>query len=289
MVSISPFDGSRDSLFLDRPLRSIACMSSSFAAAFAEIGDADVVSAVSGRKYISNEYIRGHACELGSDAALDYEAILRLKPDLLLAYSVGSALPLYIDKLRSLGVRVLVLYDHLETTPLARASYVRALGRICGSADKADSVFAAVSASYITLRDSLKREQREPCPVLMNAPFGDAWYIPGRESYMYRLVGDAGGEILGSREGCESSLITREEALLLSRRAKVWLHPGTAPRPAHIQLDEIWDNTLKTTPQGGNDFWERGAVRPDLILSDLAAIFHGDDSAPMNFYRKLTE
>ncbi len=26
---------------------------------------------------------------------------------------------------------------------------------------------------------------------------------------------------------------------------------------------------------GGNDFWESGAVRPDLVLEDLVRIFNG--------------
>ena len=284
IVSISPFDGSRDTLVLDRPLRSIACMSSSFAAAFAEIGAADCVCAVSGLRYMSNPYIRENACELGSDASLDYETLLRLKPDLLLAYSVGSALPLYINKVRSLGVKVLVLYDHLETTPLARASYMRACGLICGRREEADSVYAQVSASYAALRDSVERRGGEPCPVLINSPYGDAWYVPGRDSYMYRIVKDAGGEILGAREGVSSSTISLEQAFVLGRKAKIWLNPGSGELPEQISIEEKWDNTLRTTPQGGNDFWERGAVRPDLILSDLAAIFSGDCQAPMNFY-----
>ena len=101
---------------------------------------------------------------------------------------------------------------------------------------------------------------------------------------MYRLVEDAGGEILGAREGVSSSTISLEQAFVLGRKAKIWLNPGGGELPGQISIEEKWDNTLRTTPQGGNDFWERGAVRPDLILSDLAAIFSGDCQTPMNFY-----
>ena len=35
----------------------------------------------------------------------------------------------------------------------------------------------------------------------------------------------------------------------------------------------IYNNTLRMNPGGGNDFYERGAVRPDLVLNDLKNIF----------------
>ena len=49
----------------------------------------------------------------------------------------------------------------------------------------------------------------------------------------------------------------------------------------------IYNNTLRTTPEGGNDFWESGAMRPDLILQDLIAILQGDSSHDMNYFISL--
>jgi len=42
-------------------------------------------------------------------------------------------------------------------------------------------------------------------------------------------------------------------------------------------------------PTGGNDFWETGVIRPDLILSDLITIFHPDimESDSLYFYQKV--
>ena len=39
----------------------------------------------------------------------------------------------------------------------------------------------------------------------------------------------------------------------------------------------------------GNDYWETGAARPDLILEDLVHIFHPDvnPNHVFNFYQKL--
>jgi iron complex transport system substrate-binding protein len=51
----------------------------------------------------------------------------------------------------------------------------------------------------------------------------------------------------------------------------------------------IYNNTLRTTPEGGNDFWESGAVRPDLILEDLIQVFHYDGSGNLNYYFRLED
>lgn len=49
----------------------------------------------------------------------------------------------------------------------------------------------------------------------------------------------------------------------------------------------IYNNTLRTTPEGGNDFWESGAVRPDLILEDLRNIISGNQPDSLNYYIKV--
>lgn len=285
IVSISPFDGSRDSLRISRPCRSVVCMSSSFAAGFAEIGFPQYVTGVSGRRFMHNSYILDHTFDVGSDAAMDYETLLSLQPDVVLAYSVSSVPPAYVEKLRSFGVKVLMLSDHLENTPLKRAAYMRVCGALCGQLEKADSVFAEVCGRYEGIRSTCSR--REPVKVLINAPYGDAWYVPGRDSYMYNLVLDAGGEILGAKPGFESSVISSETALELSEDADVWLNPGPGKRPEFIGIQKVYDNTRMLTSAGGNDFWERGAVRPDLILSDLRAIFEGRDDVPLNYFLAL--
>ncbi len=285
VISVSPFDGHSDTLIVSAPLTSVVCMSSSFAAGFAEIGAAELVSGVSGLRYISNQTVRGHAAEVGYDAALDFETLLSLKPDVVLAYGLSAATPTYFERLEEMGVRCFQLYDHLEPDPLGRAEYIKIYGAMAGRRDDADSVYNDICRNYETLKASVPRG-REPAKVLLNAPLGEAWYVPGTDSYMSRLMRDAGGEILGCKPGVESSVMSLESAYRLSKDADFWLHPGRGKRPSVIEIDKIYDNSLRMTPEGGNDYWERGAIRPDLILSDLVKIFE-DEADSLYFYLKL--
>jgi iron complex transport system substrate-binding protein len=48
----------------------------------------------------------------------------------------------------------------------------------------------------------------------------------------------------------------------------------------------IYNNTLRTNSEGGNDFWESGAVRPDLVLEDLVKIF-ASEPGKLHYYLEL--
>jgi iron complex transport system substrate-binding protein len=307
IVSISPSGDRLDTLVVDKPMDRIICMSTSYIAYLDEIGCDSTICAVSGIRYVSSGDILKRfrlspweggrkVYDIGYEADPDYERIVSLHPDVLVTYSVSQTEPQYISKLRSLGVRVFIIYDHLEDHPLGRAEYVRMFGAMTGHLREADSVFRNVRDNYLSLSEkvSAARErshnaQRFVRKVLVNIPFEDQWYIPGRDNYTSRLVSDAGGSILGAMKGTSrSSLISVEKAYRLSSEADFWLDPGWCRtladlRSAHPLFEDfrvaakphcVYNNILRETPGGGNDFWESGAARPDLILRDLVSILH---------------
>ena len=166
----------------------------------------------------------------------------------------------------------------------------------------ADSLFAAIEERYLDLSSRVaaagegqKDFQRK---VLVNIPYNDLWYVPGGDNYLSRLVRDAGGEVAGAKPGtADSRVMGIEEAFSLSRDAEVWLHPGWCRTRAQLRGvhplfadfpvlgKAVYNNTLRTTPEGGNDFWESGVVRADRVLSDLVAILHPEVAAePLNYY-----
>ena len=246
------------------------------------------------RSFLSDSTVRENpdVVETGYEAAFDYEAVLALEPDVVLAYTVSSVEPPYLSRLRSLGVRVFILYDHLEHHPLARAEYVRLAGALTGRQELADSVFNDVSEKYLALAASVSGTAASAgkTRVLLNLPYSDMWYVPGAESYMSCLIRDAGGMVLGAEPGSsESSVISMEKAYDLSRDADFWLNTGNCTSRNQIEAihplfsrfgpmsspHSVFNNVARVNEAGGNDFWESGAVHPELILSDLISIFGG--------------
>ena len=276
-TSVVVFSPSGGADTLRGPVNSLVCMSTSYIGFLDAIGKVSVVSGVSGLKFAGTPGLE--AVEVGYDSNLDYESVLKARPDYLLTYAVGSVEPAYMAKLKELGVKTVVLSEHLENHPLARAEYVKLFGALTGRLHEADSVFMAVRDRYLSLV-----QPSITCKVLVNAPYADSWFIPGGNNYMTRLISDAGGKVLGAEPGREnSSVISIEKAFSYAQEADFWLNPGWCrsssdlrkihPVFSDIPLPEAWNNTLMSTPGGGNMFWETGPVRPDLILQDLVRIF----------------
>ena len=98
VVAISPSDGATDTLMLHAPLRKIVCMSSSSVSALSAVGADSVVVGVSGLDYLSDQEVLaraelGEICDLGYGDSFDFETLVRLSPDLVVAYTVGESDP----------------------------------------------------------------------------------------------------------------------------------------------------------------------------------------------------
>ena len=306
-VSVSPFDGSRDTLAIDGPMDRLIVMSTSHIGFLEAISRTGVIAGVSGLDYVYSQDV--DAVDVGYDASPDYEKIVSLKPDLLLTYSVSAAKSPFISKLEQLGIRVFTVNEHLESHPLARASYVRLFGALTGTMDKADSVLDAVRSSYTSLADSLATSIRNKRKVLLNIPYNDQWFVPSENNYLTAMIRDAGGEVLGCEDGrTVSSVMSVEKAYSLSKDADCWMNVGwcstmgqllsvnpvfgdmagnirsNADAHGYAGTPVIWNDNRRLSPKGGNDIWESGVARPDLVLRDIASILHPSPASPVPTY-----
>ncbi len=274
------------------PVRRVICLSTSHLAFLEALGETGKVTGISGSGYVSNPSLReriarGEVFDVGYGRNLDYEEILRQKPDLVLVYGVDSEIAGFLEKFRDLGIPAVICGEYLEESPLGKAEWIRFVAAFFGKEPLADSLFRQVETAYLEL--ARQAAGARPSPVVMvGLPYRDTWWIPGGRSYLARLIADAGGNYVGaSGRSRESCVISMEEALVKSSGAGFWIHTGmvstrgeilgTDPRLGSFPLfrqGKIYNNNRRVTPGGGNDFWEGGTFRPDLVLADLVRIFH---------------
>ena len=269
----------------------IVAMSSTHIAMLDAIGEVERVAGVSGIEYISNKDIqarRASVADVGYEGNIDYERLLALNPDLILLFGVNGASAME-PKLNELGIPFMYVGDYLEESPLGKAEWLVLLSEVTGDREKGEAVFREIPLRYDALKKRVEECAMSTRPVVMlNAPYGDTWFMPSCDSYLARLITDAGGDYVYKKNSGNSSLpIDLEEAYLLTSRSDFWLNVGMAN-----SLDElkalspkltdtgpftrggIYNNNARTTPSGGNDYFESAVVHPDLVLRDLIKIFH---------------
>lgn len=285
----------------------LAVMSSSYVGFLACLGACDSVAAVSGKHFISDVTIRSRSDEIvetGSDSAPDYEGLLAAEADLALIYGVASRSPMEA-KLEELGIPYMYMGEYLEPDPLGRAEWMVVLSEILGDREKGEAVFREIAGRYDSLKTLAASFPSDHRPaVMLNAPYGDVWYMSSAESAIVKMIEDAGGEYIYKDNYTNKPLpVSREEAFQLVSEADIWLDTGSigsldelgraCPGFSSVKCFRngmVFNNDARMSPGGGNEFWETSSARPDLVLKDLIGIFHpetAEDGSGLYYYRRL--
>ena len=308
----NPWQGAQDILYYHKidttssPKRIVA-MSSSHVAMLDAVGCTNRIVGISGCGFIYNPSVceaieGGYIGEVGYDSAFDFEKIRSLKADVVLLYGVAGEARTITDKLDELCIPYIYIGDYLEANPLGKAEWVVALAYLCGVEEQGKEFFEGVERRYNALREEKHGSAYRP-RVMLNLPYRDTWFMPPRNSYMVRLIEDAGGEyLLSENDSNTSKPISLEEALILAMKADFWINLGqiaskteleaVAPRFAKVdavKFGRIYNNTKRTNASRGSDFWESGTIRPDLILADLVKMFHHEATTEALYYYKKLE
>lgn len=281
----------------------IVCMSSTYIAMLDALGQVGRVVGVSGMEYISNPHVLARRDEIKDvGAEINYESLVGLKPDLVLLYGVSDALAATTDKMNELGIPYMYVGDYLEESPLGKAEWMVVLSELTDCRAAGERVFGAVPERYDALKRLVSGVTRRPA-VMLNTPWNDSWMMPSVNNFVVRLIRDAGGDYIYPKNTSHSSVaIGLETAYGLIREADVWLNTGRVTSLEELlAVDEkfsdakavrekrVYNNNLRLTPGGGNDYWESGCVRPDVVLRDLIRILHPEllEEGDLYYYRHL--
>lgn len=282
--------------------KQIVCMSSSYIAMLDALGEINRIVGVSGIDYIANPYILAHKDsikDLGPE--MNYELLISLKPDVVLLYGIGDAQTAVTDKLKELSIPYLYMGEYLEESPLGKAEWMLVLSELTDKREEGMEIFREIPKRYYALKTLTDSVKQHPT-VMFNTPWNDSWVMPSTQSYMAQLVTDAGADYIYKENTSNSSTpIGLETAYKLIQKADYWINVGMAstldelktvnPKFADakaVREKTVYNNNLRTTPTGGNDYWESAVVRPDIVLRDLIHIFHPElVSDSLYYYRHL--
>ena len=250
----------------------------------------DILTGVASKSLISEKEVLDRVAEPGvveyaAAGSVDAEAVVAGKPDVLI--TAGTDDPAYAV-ISAAGVPVLANAEWLENDPLGRAEWIKYFAALTGTEAQAAEAFDAVEQSYTALAD--KVASADPVQVVPGQPYQGTWYVPGGQSFNSRLIADAGGTTAWAGDPSTGSVSTDLESVLAKAgKAPAWLASTTwttkaealAEEPrfaefAAFQSGNMWNAAKDVTAAGGNNYYELGVARPDLVLGDLVAILHPD-------------
>lgn len=277
---------------VSEPLQRIGASSATHIGMLAELGLMDRLVGMCNPE-VSYHELPESCKHLGDAMQPDCERIIANGVQAIL-YSTYAPSDQSAERMESVGIPVLYNNEWRESTPLARAEWIRFVAVFFDKLDVADSIFHAVDSAYCALKDSrqssnLQISKSSNLKVVSGLDFRGTWYVPAGGTYMGALFRDAGANYAFADDEREASIpLTFEQALLTFSDADVWLGCNVPNREALLEQNSqyalfkayktgrLYNFRKRCLPSGANDFWESGVVHPERILQDIIATLNGD-------------
>ena len=298
--------GYADALVIETPIRTLVGLSSMHVALADFLGADDILVGLGSLKYASSLRVRqriaaGNILEVGQGKELNNEALVARHPDLVMTTGwPGESLNRF-QTLAAAGIPVMINSEWVESTPLGRAEWVKVLAVLLNKEDLVNQKFGQVVRDYQRLAVLGQKTTTRP-RVVLGLPFKDVWYVPDADSYLTQFLRDAGTTYAWDKtKSPQGSLaLSFETVAPVALTAEYWLQTGSASTKTEITAQDaryaafgpfknghLYNNNRRTNAQGANDYWESGAMRPDLVLADLIRILHPEllPNWPLYYYQ----
>lgn len=194
-----------------------------------------------------------------------------------------------LGNLDKLSVPVIYCAEYMETTPLARAEWMKFYGRLVGRAEKSDSLFNAISNRYEKLSNNSENGKK----ILVDLPYGATWYVPGGCSTSARLYEDAGFTYPWATDMHSGSLSLSKEAVLSKAQdCDIWciryMDSQKDMTMEDFKNQNVFFEQFKAAQEDNvwgcntsySDFFDVTPFRPDSLLNSFIKM----DGA---FYKKI--
>jgi len=300
-------DSLRTKTIIKTPVERVIVFSTTHVGFIAALGKSSSIVGISGRDFISDSTVRSSlenkkCLDIGFAPNINFERILSLHPDLVFLYGLDPSVTSLVKRLEETGIKSVLVSEFLEGHPLGKAEWIKFFSAFFTCESLGDSIYRKVERNYELLKDSVSKSEIKPA-ILVGLPWKDTWYMSGGKSFTSQFIRDAGGQYLWNDNlNTDFIPLDLESVFQKAVKADIWINTGSAENKSAVlsvdlrfqylpafQNGKLFNNNYRINSSGGNDFWESGAVRPDLILRDMTGIFHPDKfgGKPLYYYRKL--
>lgn len=211
--------------------------------------------------------------------------------------------------------------ESAEATPFGRSEWIKIIGLMFDSVETANTEYDSIVSRYNRMKALAEGAARRPS-VLLNYPStwesSTTWALPSQKQYITHMLRDANVDYLFMNDGKdETNILTTEEVSTKFKWARYLLVSGPYPPVDSTKMEDfflpagmdgaedtntalrslasvncanVWVKNKRIAGEGyesANDYFEWGAIRPDLLLQDIVYAVHPnvdvDDSTTFSF------
>ena len=285
------------------PVRSVVALSTTHLVQLEKLGVIDRLVAVNDFKNITTIAVldkikRNQIVDVGNNSAPNIEKILSLSPDLITSYGTGNPQVDSYGKLLEAGLKVGIVSEYMESTPLGRAEWIKFLALFFNREAVAEQEFSQVASRYRSIVAKAKSARTRPT-VFAGFSSKGTWYVPGGDSYVAKLLADAGSAYVWADDRTSGSLnLNFEQVYDRARQAEYWVNGSQNWKTRSdvtqddaryagflaVKTGNLYSPTARMGPEGGNEYWASGTANPDVVLEDLVKMFHPELMSDRKFY-----
>lgn len=280
-----------NAVYMEVPIKSIACTSTSILGMMPLLGLNENIAGIGNSQYVYDSAIMnmidsGKIKNISDGMSKNYEQIIMLNPDVLVIDDYSSDEK---DKdISDAGINIMYMNNWKEPNILGRAEWLKLMAILFCKNKQADDIFNDIVERY----NDVKKEigiVKDTVDIIWGQDFKGVWYVPGEHSYVTQLLNDAGCKFEYEPNTKNSTPYPLELIFSRHKNSLLWL----CQAPVNVKTlndlissnekykyfdaiknGKIYSDRKRIGAKGGNDIWESGIYRPDLLLKDIAKITH---------------
>ena len=267
------------------PVQRALVYSSVHTSLLGELGALDAVRGVVDSQYfIDSTIVKGVAegtiADCGNSMNPTVEKVIDMQPDAILLSPYQDA---SYGQIASLDIPIIECADYLEYDPLGRAEWMKFYGELVGRQAEADSLYNVVTNDYNQVREAAAGAKSRPT-VVTEMVISGVWNVPGGQSYMARIISDAGGDYLWADDENTGSLaLDFNQVLAKAQNADYWFIKWTninslkdlqGAYDLNKEMAAFQNKRVYVCDTDKTRFFDRIPFHPDVLLREFAAIMH---------------
>ena len=278
-------DNLPDGTVVRTPVKNALVYSSVHTSLLRELHAMDAVRGVVDNQYFIDKDIidgvkAGTIADCGNSMNPTVEKVIDMQPDAILLSPYQDA---SYGQIASLDIPIIECADYLEYDPLGRAEWVKFYGELVGKREEADSLYNAVVKAYNDVKEKAAAADNRPT-VVTEMVINGVWNVPGGQSYMARILNDAGGRYLWADDKNTGSLaLDFNQVLAVAHDADYWFIKWTnitslkdlqGAYDLNKEMAAFQNKHVYVCDTDKTRFFDRIPFHPEVLLREFAAIMH---------------